>query len=69
MTQRRWARTEAAAAHAGLAKSTFERYRITGEGPPFSKTGKVVLYDLADVDAWLDARRRSSTSDAENHAA
>lgn len=33
-----------------------ERYR--GDGPAFIKTGpRTVLYDWADVHAWMDARK------------
>ncbi|MCP4408801.1 MAG: helix-turn-helix domain-containing protein [Gammaproteobacteria bacterium] len=45
-------------------RKTLEKWRITGEGPPFIKIGRSVRYDEADLDAWIDERRRSSTSDA-----
>jgi hypothetical protein len=68
--QRRWVRTPAAAAHAGASTSTFEKYRIHGGGPPYCKLGpKLVVYDLDILDAWLEARRRSSTSDPGEEAA
>jgi hypothetical protein len=39
--------------------------RGRGDGPPFSKpSGRLVLYAVADVEAWLAAHRLSSTSDA-----
>lgn len=41
-----------------------QRARITGEGPPYVKVGRVVRYKPSDVFRWLDARTRRSTSDA-----
>lgn len=57
-------RTKEAAAYCGSSKSTFEKYRLTGEGPVYSKIGRVVVYDLADIDAWLESKKRRSTSEA-----
>lgn len=56
-------RTRSAAAFCGLSKSTFDKYRLTGEGPVFLKLGRSVVYDVADLNIWLDSKRRSSTSD------
>lgn len=52
-----------AAEHLGLSKRTLQKWRVTGGGPPYSKLGTAVRYDLADLDAYLAARRRESTSD------
>ena len=57
-------RTKEAAAYCGSSKSTFEKYRLTGEGPVYLKIGRVVVYDRADIDAWLDSKKRISTSEA-----
>lgn len=58
-------RTEAASEYCGLAASTLEKLRVRGDGPRFVKLGgKAVGYDLADLDAWLDSRKASSTSEA-----
>jgi predicted DNA-binding transcriptional regulator AlpA len=57
-------RTKAAAAYVGYAESTFEKKRVTGDGPPFIKLGRrgSVVYDTRDLDTWLAARRVGSTS-------
>ena len=55
--------TTTAAAYCGSTKSTFEKYRVKGNGPAFIKIGSRVVYDVTDLDAWLAARRRLSTSD------
>lgn len=42
---------------------TWRRRRWQGDTPRFVRLGSRVLYRRADVDAWLDARTVSSTSD------
>jgi predicted DNA-binding transcriptional regulator AlpA len=56
-------RTSAAADYLGYAESTLEKKRLTGDGPPFIKLGRAIVYDTRDLDAWLAARRATSTSD------
>jgi predicted DNA-binding transcriptional regulator AlpA len=46
-----------------LSERTLERSRVTGLGPPFVKAGRRVLYRPADIDAWIERRLRTSTSD------
>jgi predicted DNA-binding transcriptional regulator AlpA len=53
-----------AAAYLGLALSTLAKMRLRGDGPPYYKAGpRVVVYSLSDLDDWLKASRRRSTSD------
>lgn len=59
----RMMRTVEAAAYCGSSTSTFEKLRLTGRGPRYVKMGRRVVYDPADLDAWLAANRRRSTSD------
>lgn len=64
-TQSRRLRTPEAAAYLGISASTLEKGRVHGKNmPPFIKLGRIVVYDVADLDAWLTARKRSSTSEA-----
>ena len=50
-----------AAARLGLSKSTVDKMRAAGKGPRFIRsTDRAVRYDRADLDAWIEARRRSS---------
>ena len=65
----RFLRTAPAAQYCGSTKSTFEKLRLTGGGPIFIKMGKTVVYDRADLDAWLMSHRRHSTSDSGDVAA
>ena len=61
--QRRKLRTREAALYTSLAKSTLEKMRVRGDGCPFIRIGRAVLYDQDDLDAWLANNRRKSTSD------
>ena len=56
--------TRGAARYIGRAEATLIQWRIRGEGPPYIKQGRAVVYDFADLDRWLDQRRRMSTSDS-----
>lgn len=55
-------RTQGAAEYLSLSVSTLNKLRLTGGGPEYLKLGKVVVYDLVDLDAWLLSKRRRSTS-------
>ncbi len=41
---------------------TLRRWRWAGKGPRFLKIGGAVRYDLADLEAFIVASRRHSTS-------
>jgi len=48
----------------GLTRKFLAHARGRGDGPPFVKpSSKLVLYAVEDVELWLAARRRLSTSD------
>lgn len=56
--------TEEAARYLRLAASTLNKMRLTGGGPTFIKLGpRRVVYSMADLNRWLVARRRRSTSE------
>lgn len=60
--QRELYRTKGAALYTNTSELTLNKLRLTGGGPKYIKLGRTVLYDQADLDAWLNAHRRSSTS-------
>ncbi len=63
-TPTRKLRAPAAAEYLGLSTSTLAKMRLRGDGPVYAKAGpRVVVYDLADLESWLAARKRRSTSD------
>jgi hypothetical protein len=60
--------TVAAAIYVGgadspLSQKTLENWRCSGRGPRFYRVGGRIRYSKSDLDAWLDERRRSSTSE------
>jgi predicted DNA-binding transcriptional regulator AlpA len=64
METRRRLRTPQAAEYVNLSVSTLEKKRVEGTGPPYQKVGpKIVVYRPEDLDAWVDANTRRSTSD------
>lgn len=59
-------RTAGAAAYLGIGKSTLERKRIEGNGPSFRLLGtKIIVYAVADLDAWASLQVLQSTSQKE----
>ena len=57
-------RTPEAARYVALSVSSMTKLRLSGDGPPFVKVGpRAVAYRKADLDAWLEARVRRSTSE------
>lgn len=60
----RYLRTRPAADYIGSTKSTLEKRRLTGGGPPYAALGRTVVYDTRDLDEWVASHKRWSTSDA-----
>ena len=53
-----------AASILGLSVKTLRRWRWAGKPDlPFHKIGSAVRYDLADLTSFIEAGRRTSTSD------
>jgi hypothetical protein len=38
-----------------ISPRSLERWRMTGDGPPYLKLGRRVVYRERDVEEWLDA--------------
>jgi hypothetical protein len=55
--------TRDAAAYIGARPNYLEKLRCTGSGPVFIKRNGMVRYDPDDLDAYLAAGKRRSTSD------
>lgn len=43
--------------------ASLAKWRVTGDGPRFVKLGKRVGYRQQDIDAWIESKVRSSTSE------
>jgi len=61
--QYRLLRAPEAAERLGLSTSCLAKLRMSGRGPCFCRLGRVVAYAPKDIDDWIAARRRKSTSD------
>jgi Helix-turn-helix domain len=60
--QRYFLFTDRAAKRLKLSARTLEKWRVFGQGPAYHKFGSRVVYTLDDLDAWVVAQRRTSTS-------
>ena len=49
----------------GTSERFLEVRRVTGGGPPYVKVGRAVRYRPSAVDAWIEQRERTSTSDSD----
>jgi excisionase family DNA binding protein len=56
-------RARKAAEYLGVSDSTLAKWRMRGDPPSYRKLGRVVVYDQADLDRWLETCRRTSTSE------
>ena len=52
-----------AAGYLGLSTSQLAKWRVYGGGPAYSKACRSVRYTRDELDAWMAARVRRSTSD------
>ena len=66
----RMLRTPEAAMYLGVSPSTLCKMRLRGDGPRYSKLGsRIVVYGIADLNAYAVERRRRSTSEPGTSAA
>ena len=56
-------RVPQAAEYLGLSKSALDKMRCYGGGPTYAKLGTTVVYQAADLDAWVAARRVVADND------
>ena len=69
MGEPRYLGTKEAAAYLGLSHKTLEKLRVTGEGPPYSKAGRRVIYDRRDLERWVSKRKRRFTGESVEESA
>lgn len=50
--------TSEAAAYTGIPASTLRKYRYENRGPVYTKPAGRALYDVQDLDAFLESGRR-----------
>ena len=54
--------SKGAAARLGLSVRTLQKWRMRGCGPRFVKLGHAVRYEETEIEAFIRARERGSTS-------
>ena len=59
----RFVSTAAAALRSGFHRDYLRKLRRTGGGPPYSRVGRAVRYDVDEFDAWMRARTFSSQAE------
>ena len=52
------------AAYLDNQTNTLEGWRVKGIGPRYIKIGRLVRYRIEDVERWIEAQTRTSTSQA-----
>lgn len=63
-------RVPQAAAYLGISVSTLNKMRCYGGGPFYYKAGsRVVLYDRADLDSWLESSMTDCTGNSKSRKA
>lgn len=60
---RMWVIEAKAADITGMSLAWFRKKRQTGGGIPYTKMGRNVKYELADIYAYIDGRKVGSTSE------
>lgn len=48
----------------GMTEKFLEARRVRGGGPPFIRCGRLIRYKPSDLEAWIEERRATSTSEA-----
>jgi hypothetical protein len=46
-----------------ISPKTLQAWRVSGRGPVFIKVGRLVRYQMSDLEIFLNHNRRRSTSD------
>ena len=59
----RYLDTRQAAAYLGLSSRMLRTMRAEGEGPPYARAGRRVIYDRFDLDDWVARRKQGPDSE------
>ena len=60
---KRYISSAEAAEYLNVSQSMLAKRRLSGDGPRYSKLGKRVVYEIADLDVWIADRKHRSTSE------
>jgi len=56
-------RVPEAAGYIGMSASRLNGLRSAGGGPKYWKIGRLIFYEVKDLDAWVKRRKFNSTAD------
>jgi len=59
----KWVSERTVSEMSGMSIQTLRNWRHLRKGPPYSKVGRSVRYDLSDVEAYFQQRRIDPESD------
>jgi excisionase family DNA binding protein len=62
-SQETYFRPREAAEYLRSSESTLAKKRLNGDGPSFVRIGRAIRYRRSDLDAWMSASIRTSTSE------
>ena len=51
---KRFLNAKEASAYVGISAKTLNRMRVPGKGPRYTKRGRRVIYDVVDLDEWME---------------
>ncbi len=54
----KWLTPSQASQQLGIAEQTLQNFRCQGRGPVYSKIGRVIRYNVVDLDTWLAEHRQ-----------
>jgi hypothetical protein len=57
-------RAKQAAEYLGISFSLLEKMRFRSDGPVYAKLGRAIIYEIGDLDNWVNAKKRRSTLEA-----
>ena len=63
MRSSRMMRPKEVSEYTQLPIASLAKMRMRGDGPHFYKVSRLVIYDVDDIEVWLEARKRRSTRD------
>lgn len=46
----------------GISRRTLPIWRVQGRGPRFVKIGRLVRYELAELNAWIESNTHANTA-------
>lgn len=41
----------------GIARTTIQHWRLQAKGPAFVRVGRLIRYDVRDVERWIEAQK------------